>query len=68
MHCCTLNVQQGDCLKSPQQARTTVSERVPCSGAEREVDEVLEGKKLCSDPASSVAYSNPVRTICLSKL
>jgi hypothetical protein len=44
---------------------------MPCSGAERKVDEVLKGKndkKLCSDPASSVAYSNPVRTICLSKL
>jgi hypothetical protein len=69
--CYTLNVREGDCLRAKKYVGLNLSERVPCSGAERKVDKIVQGKadtKLCTDPATSVSYSNPVRTVCLSKV
>ncbi|MEO6085144.1 MAG: hypothetical protein ABIQ18_18725 [Umezawaea sp.] len=71
MSCYTLNVREGDCLRDRKYSVLNASERVSCSGAQRKVDKIVEGKadtKICTDPATSVSYSNPVRTVCLSKV
>lgn len=69
--CYALVVREGDCFKSVRYIFDLTVERVACGSANEKVDKVVEGKtdtKLCAEPLMSKAYSQPARTVCLSKV
>ncbi|MFD9699208.1 hypothetical protein [Lentzea sp. NPDC059081] len=64
-YCYVLNVKEGDCLKAVNQ----YFERVACGTDTRKVTKVVEGESdrtLCAGDDSKV-YSQPVKTICISR-
>ncbi|MGW4206940.1 LppU/SCO3897 family protein [Lentzea sp. NPDC004789] len=64
-YCYVLNVREGDCLKATNQ----YFQRVACGAGTRRVTKVVEGesdRSLCRGEDSRT-YSQPVRTICISR-
>ncbi|HEX7306475.1 LppU/SCO3897 family protein [Lentzea sp.] len=64
-YCYVLEVKEGDCLKAVNQ----YFERVECGAGTRRVTKVAEGesdRSLCAGDDSKT-YSQPVKTICISR-
>ena len=64
-YCYVLDVREGDCLKATNQ----YFQRVACGTGTRRVTKVVDGKSdgtLCAGEDSKT-YSQPVRTICITK-
>ena len=64
-YCYVLNVKEGDCLTATNQ----YFQRVSCGTGTRKVTKIVEGKSdrtLCAGNDSKT-YSQPVRTICITK-
>jgi hypothetical protein len=64
-YCYVLNVKEGDCLKATNQ----FFQRASCGTGTRKVTKVVEGKSdrtLCAGEDSKT-YSQPVKTICITK-
>ncbi|MEV6244346.1 hypothetical protein [Lentzea sp. NPDC051838] len=64
-YCYVLDVREGDCLKATNQ----YFQRVACGPSTRKVTKVVDGKSdrlLCAGEDSKT-YSQPQRTICISR-